>query len=105
MREKPTFALVHGGPQAGRVARAYWSAPTPERRQRYFETCLPFYSVTPMDPDVTARMIVKAPVAMHYNGPRNEMGPFDFCLRRAMSGWKRQATCLTRRRQSCSGRN
>lgn len=67
-----------GGPKAGEVARAYWSDPTPERRQAYFEHCLPIYTQTPHDPDFMSRIIVKNPVAMHFNGPKGEMGRFDF---------------------------
>ena len=67
-----------GGPEAGQVAKTYWSAPTPERRKAYFETCLPHYSVKGPNPDTMARMSVKNPVAMHFNGPNNEMGKFDF---------------------------
>ncbi|MEL6466426.1 MAG: alpha/beta hydrolase [Pseudomonadota bacterium] len=67
-----------GGAKAGEVARTYWSDPTPERRQAYFDTCLPLYSVKGLDPDMMARMIVKNPVAMHFNGPKNEHGAFDF---------------------------
>lgn len=66
------------GDTAEQAARAYWSAPSPERRLAYFEHCLPHYSVTPPDPDMMARMILKNPVAMHFNGPQNEMGRFDF---------------------------
>ncbi|WP_147113393.1 alpha/beta fold hydrolase [Tateyamaria sp. syn59] len=76
------FARI-GGDKAGDVARTYWSDPTPERRQAYFDTCLPLYSVTGLNPDMMARMIVKNPVAMHFNGPRNEHGRFDF--RRALA--------------------
>lgn len=67
-----------GGPQAQATARAYWMAPTPEKRQDYSRDCLPLYSVTPADPHMMARCIVKAPVAMAFNGPDNEMGRFDF---------------------------
>ena len=67
-----------GGKKAGEVARTYWSDPTPARRQAYFDTCLPLYSVLGLDPDMMARMIVKNPVAMHFNGPGNEHGHFDF---------------------------
>ena len=67
-----------GGAEAGKVAQTYWSAPTPERRQAYFETCLPHYSVKGPNPDMMVRMTVKNPVAMHFNGPSNEMGRFDF---------------------------
>lgn len=66
------------GTNAAKVARDYWMAPSPERRQAYFETCLPHYSVTPHDADMMARMIVKNPVAMHFNGPDGEMGRFDY---------------------------
>ena len=67
-----------GGEVAGRVARAYWSNPTAEGRQNYFDVCLPLYALTVPDPHVMQRMIVKNPVAMHYNGPANEQGRFDF---------------------------
>ena len=67
-----------GGETAGRIARTYWSDPTPERRQDYFDVCLPLYSRTMPDPHMMQRAIVKNPVAMHYNGPRNEQGRFDF---------------------------
>lgn len=67
-----------GGPEVGQVARTYWSDPTPERRQAYFDTCFPLYSVKGLDQDMVARMIVKNPVAMHFNGPKNEHGAFDF---------------------------
>ena len=78
-----------GGDKAGTIARTYWSGPTPERRQAYFEHCLPHYAVNRPDPDMMARMTVKNPVAMHFNGPENEMGRFDF--RTALA----QVTCPT----------
>ncbi|WP_299048914.1 alpha/beta hydrolase [uncultured Tateyamaria sp.] len=71
------FARI-GGPKAGAVARTYWSDPTPDRRQAYFDTCFPLYSVRGLDQDMVARMIVKNPVAMQFNGPKNEHGRFDF---------------------------
>ena len=71
------FARI-GGPKAGEAARIYWSGPTPERRKAYFEHCLPHYAVTKPDPDAMARMTLKNPVAMRFNGPDNEMGRFDF---------------------------
>lgn len=71
------FARI-GGPDAGQIARTYWSDPTPERRQTYIETCLPLYAVRAPDPNMMQRMIFKNPVAMHFNGPRNEHGAFDF---------------------------
>ena len=71
------FARI-GGEFAGNVARAYWSNPTPEGRQNYFDICLPLYSRTVPDPHVMQRMILKNPVAMHYNGPDNAQGRFDY---------------------------
>ncbi|MEM1272857.1 MAG: alpha/beta hydrolase [Pseudomonadota bacterium] len=67
-----------GGPHPAAVARAYWSDPSPERRAAYFETCLPLYSQSQPDTDRLARMIIKNPVAMAYNGQANEQGLFDF---------------------------
>lgn len=67
-----------GGDTAGRVARIYWAEPTPQRRQDYLDVCLPLYSLTVPDPHVMQRMILKNAVAMHYNGPANEQGQFDF---------------------------
>ncbi|MEL6619492.1 MAG: alpha/beta hydrolase [Pseudomonadota bacterium] len=81
---KTEFGMIYkafetfGGETAGRIARTYWSDPTPERRQDYFDVCLPLYSLTSPDPHMMQRMIVKTPVAMHYNGPANEQGQFDF---------------------------
>ena len=37
-----------GGAEAQAVATAYWSDPTPERRQKYFEVCVPLYSAKPV---------------------------------------------------------
>mmetsp|Transcript_27666 Transcript_27666/g.51413 ORF Transcript_27666/g.51413 Transcript_27666/m.51413 type:complete len:286 (-) Transcript_27666:889-1746(-) len=67
-----------GGAEAGQIARTYWSDPTPESRQAYLQTCFPLYSVKPQDPNVMARLIFKNPVAMHFNGPKNEHGRLDF---------------------------
>lgn len=67
-----------GGEQAGAAARAYWSDPTPERRQRYADICLPFYAKQPVPADLWSRIIKKDPVAMTFNGPAGEMGRFDF---------------------------
>lgn len=78
-----------GGPQAGQIARTYWDNPTPARRQAYLETCLPLYSVRAPNPDVMARCIMKNPVAMYFNGPKNEHGRLDY--RKALS----DLTCPT----------
>lgn len=67
-----------GGPAAGAAARAYWSHPTSETRRAYAGTCLPFYTQTTPPPDFWPRVRMKDPVALHFNGPQNEMGRFDF---------------------------
>lgn len=67
-----------GGAAAGAAARAYWGKPTPATRQAYAETCLGFYATGAPDPELWARIIKKDPVALHFNGPANEMGRFDF---------------------------
>ena len=68
-----------GGPDARRVAETYWLDPTPERRARYFEVCLPLYRARPpADGDARRRAIVKDDVAMRFNGPANEHGRMDF---------------------------
>ncbi len=81
---KTDFEIIYeafrtvGGPKAHEIAKRYWSDPTPERRQAYFETCLPLYSRVGLSADAMSRMIIKNPVGMHYNGPANEQGQFDF---------------------------
>lgn len=72
-----------GGVEAQEVATAYWSDPTPERRQKYFEVCVPLYSartaLTPVGPpDWMKRAVIRNDVAMHFNGPNNEQGRMDF---------------------------
>lgn len=71
------FDLI-GGPVAGAAARAYWGNPTAQSRRAYAESCLPFYTRSTLDPDFLARIRIKDPVALHFNGPDNEMGRFDF---------------------------
>lgn len=71
------FARV-GGAAAGDAARAYWGVPTSQTRQAFGEICVPYYARRPVDPDFWARINMKDPVALHFNGPDNEMGRFDF---------------------------
>lgn len=49
-----------GGAEPAEVARAHWSAPSPESMQRYMEVCLPLYSPEPLDLDALARMVMTA---------------------------------------------
>lgn len=68
-----------GGPDIGAAARAYWSNPTAEGRARYFVDCVPFYRHRRDGPPPDfSRVIMKTEVALHFNGPRNEHGRFDF---------------------------
>ncbi len=66
------------GPEAAACARAYWTHPTSESRRAYGETCVPHYTQNAVDPDLWPRIQMKDPVALHFNGPKNEMGRFDF---------------------------
>lgn len=66
-----------GGPRAGTAAAAYWLAPTSESRAQYRTHCLPLYTTAQMPPDWLKRVIIKDDVALHFNGPANEMGRMD----------------------------
>ena len=72
-------AFTHlAGERQGQAARAYWGSPTSETRAAYAEICVPHYSTSAPDPELWSRIIKKDPVALHFNGPDNEMGQFDF---------------------------
>jgi proline iminopeptidase len=56
-----------GGPQARELARAYWLAPTDERRRAYREKCYPLYYARPgADTDALARAVVHDTVSQHF---------------------------------------
>ncbi|MEM9059477.1 MAG: alpha/beta hydrolase [Pseudomonadota bacterium] len=67
-----------GGAEARQVAENYWLNPTTETRDAYARVCLPFYTVSGMDPDWLSRTIRRDDVAIHFNGPHNEQGRMDF---------------------------
>ncbi len=67
-----------GGDEVGAIAESYWSNPTPEGRAIFRERCVPFYRHRRYRPVEPVRAIMKAEVAMHFNGPHNEHGRFDF---------------------------
>ena len=68
-----------GGPEVSAIAESYWMNPTAEGRARYFERCVPFYRHRRDRPPASfARVIMRTEVALHFNGPRNEHGRFDF---------------------------
>lgn len=72
-----TFGRL-GGPEIGETARAYWSNPSAETGAAYRERCWPFYRHRRDRPMEPPRSIVKTALGMHFNGPRNENGRFDF---------------------------
>lgn len=72
-----TFTRV-GGPEIGALAESYWSNPTAEGRAHYRERCVPFYRHRRDRPASIVRAIMRTEVALHFNGPRNEHGRFDF---------------------------
>lgn len=68
-----------GGPEAGRIAEAYWSAPSPETRAPYHATCLPLYGRWVQGGgDWQSRMIARNDTGVRFNGPGNEQGRMDF---------------------------
>jgi proline iminopeptidase len=67
-----------GGPQAGQIARDYWTAPNPERRAKFLEVCLPLYRAKPNINPTVNRSILKSALTFHFNGPNNEQGRLDF---------------------------
>ena len=73
-----TFERI-GGVEARRIAESYWCDPSPERRAKYIEVCVPLYRAqAPADPNSFKRAILKDDVAVRFNGPRNEHGRMDF---------------------------
>lgn len=72
------FAKI-GGPEAGAIAEAYWSAPSPETRAPYLTTCLPLYSARKRGPaEWMTRAITRNDTGLWFNGPLNEQGRMDF---------------------------
>lgn len=66
------------GPEVRAVAEAYWTAPTVERRDAYHLRCVPFYRHR-RDVERPASLAIRRdPVALHFNGPKNEHGRMDF---------------------------
>ena len=67
-----------GGAQASDLARAYWLTPTAESRAKFIEKCFPLYRARPDVTPSVNRSIMKAEVALMFNGPNNEQGRMDF---------------------------
>lgn len=82
---KVDFARIYGafadlgGPEAGRIAEAYWSNSSPETRAPYLERCLPLYRARRQGPPEWAgRAILRNETGQWFNGPANEHGRMDF---------------------------
>lgn len=68
-----------GGPEAGRIAEAYWSNPSPETRAPYLERCVPLYQARRRGPpDWVQRAILRNETGLWFNGAINEHGRMDF---------------------------
>ncbi len=69
-----------GGPDAAAAARDYWWAPSDATRAVYRKLCLPLYAASGKAPDPfrLSRAITRNGTGVHFNGPHNEHGRFDF---------------------------
>ncbi|WP_298963918.1 alpha/beta hydrolase [uncultured Methylobacterium sp.] len=68
-----------GGPEIGALAEKYWMNPTAEGRADFLKFCRPFFRYRrDRPPENLARIIRRTEVALHFNGPHNEHGQFDF---------------------------
>lgn len=68
-----------GGAELAAIARDYWSAPTPEKREIYIKRCHPLYRVNPTDTrDVDARRIVNNAVNIHFSKDGGDFKTMDF---------------------------
>ena len=82
---KVDFSVVYdafgriGGAEAREIATVYWNDPTPERRARYIEVCVPLYRANPEGAlDWVKRAVMRTEVAMHFNGPSKLQGQMDY---------------------------
>lgn len=69
-----------GGAEAEKAARGYWSAPSDTTRAVYGNICVPLYTPRARTDDGLwiARAIRRNETGVHFNGPGNEHGRFDF---------------------------
>lgn len=65
-----------GGPEAGKVARAFWEDPRKETLAPYAQTCFPLYNTRPGDPDGNGRVQWNLDVLFHFS--TDESRRFDF---------------------------
>jgi pimeloyl-ACP methyl ester carboxylesterase len=64
-----TYAMMArlGGPEAARIAEAFWTSPTAERATEYIEVCMPLYNPGPArDGGDRARSMLRTEVMFHF---------------------------------------
>jgi proline iminopeptidase len=63
-----TYAAMErlGGPEAARIAEAFWTAPNLERSGEYLSVCMPLYNPTTGDPNALKRAILRTQVQFHF---------------------------------------
>lgn len=68
-----------GGPEFRKIAETYWEEPTPERRAKYRDHCVPYYQFNQSGaPEWASRVLWNNDTAIWFNGPQNEHGRMDF---------------------------
>jgi pimeloyl-ACP methyl ester carboxylesterase len=56
-----------GGPDARRIAEAFWSAPSAEKADEYMSVCMPLYNPSgAVSPEVRKRAILRTEVMFHF---------------------------------------
>jgi proline iminopeptidase len=64
-----TYAAMEklGGPDARRIAEAFWSSPSAEKAAEYISVCMPLYNPSGgVSPEVRARAIMRTEVMFHF---------------------------------------
>lgn len=68
-----------GGVEIRAIAETYWEHPTPERRAKYRDQCVPYYQYNKGGTkDWISRIRWNNDTAMWFNGPRGEHGRMDY---------------------------
>ena len=73
-----------GGPEAGDIARRFWSSFDMSVGAEYVRACTPLYFRTPQDPHLEARAVTGADVTLDYLRPGGVAQTLDF--RDALAG-------------------
>ncbi|HUO11680.1 MAG TPA: alpha/beta hydrolase [Caulobacteraceae bacterium] len=63
-----TYAMMErlGGPEARRIAEAFWTAPTAERAAEYMSVCMPLYNPSSLGDAARKRAIQRTEVMFHF---------------------------------------